>query len=448
MDSEIFQTLKSNAVSRLLCAAATAALCLLSVGPSHAESLLLEGGVVHSLAGEVEEASVLVVDGLIQEVGAVSEVPPETRRIDVSGLHVYPGFFDAFSRLGLVEIGSVSATVDTSELGSYNPHLTAATAVHPASEVIPVTRANGLTHALTAPAGDRAGGIAGRAALIHLDGWTIEDMALDPSAAMVIQWPAIRTRSFDFSTFSFRETPFGDAKKEAEKAQGVLRDWLDAAKHYQQAEAAGSTRLSTDLKLAHLAKVLDGGQTVIIAADAKRDIEAAAKFAEEYGLRWILAGGRDAWEVAEMLAEKQVPVILGLTQSLPNQEDDPYDRPFKNASVLAAAGVKIAFGSSAGGGFGPGGPHGSRTLPWEAAAAVAFGLPHEEALRALTLNPADMLGLGDRLGTIEPGKVANLIVVDGDPLEIGSGFRHVIIDGKEVSTDNRHRSLFERYRSR
>ncbi len=437
-----------NAPKSVLCGVVVALLFLVLGTPVDAESLLLEGGVVHSLAGEVEETSILVVDGLIRELGPVSDLPEDVRRMDVTGLHIYPGFFDAFSRLGLVEIGSVSATVDTSELGSYNPHLGAATAVHPASEVIPVTRANGLTHALTAPAGDRAGGIAGRAALIHLDGWTIEEMALDASAAMVVQWPSIRTRSFDFSTFTFRETPFGDAKKEAEKAQGILRDWFDAAKHYQQAEASGSDRLQTDLKLAHLAKVLDGGQSVIIVANAKRDIEAAADFADEYGLQWILAGGRDAWEVAAMLAEREVPVILGLTQSLPSQEDDPYDRPFKNASVLAAAGVKIAFGSSAGGGFGPGGPHGSRTLPWEAATAVAYGLPQDEALKALTLYPAQMLGLGERLGTIEPGKVANLIVVDGDPLEIGSRSKHVIINGKEVSTENRHRSLYERYRGR
>ena len=427
--------------ARVLARALT--LCALPglAGSAGADSLLLEGGTVHSMVGEPTVASILVVDGEIRAVGQALEAPAEARRLDVSGLHVYPGLFDAFSTLGLVEVDSVPATVDTSELGSYNPHLTATTAVHPASEVLPVTRESGITHAVTAPSG--GAGIPGRAAVIHLDGWTVEDMAVDPSVAMVLQWPAIRTRSFDFATFTVRETPFGEAKKEAQKQQDELRDWIDAARHYAQAQKAGSERLQVDHKLAHLAAVLDGGLPVIVAASTQRDIEAAVKFADAQGLRMVLAGGRDAWKVADLLAKHEVPVILGRPQSSPAEEDDPYDRPFKTASVLAEAGVKIAFGSAAGGGFGPGGPHGARTLPWEAATAVAYGLSAEEALKALTLYPAQMLGLGDKLGSVEVGKVANLIVTDGDPLEITTQVRHLIIDGRESDTDNRHRRLYE-----
>ena len=422
---------------------------LMSPAAISGESLVLEGGTVHSLAGEPTLASVLLVDGEIRAVGESVDAPSDARRLDISGLHVYPGFFDAFSRLGLVEVGSVPATVDTTELGSFNPHLTAATAVHPASEVLPVTRESGITHAITAPSGGRrGGGIPGRAALIHLDGWTVEEMALDPSVAMVLQWPAIQTRTFDFATFTVREKPFAEAEKEAQKEQNLLLDWLDAASHYAQAKAAGSERLQVSHKLAHLAEIMDGSLPVIIRANAKRDIESALALAKDEGLRWILAGGRDAWKVADQLAEAEVPVILSLPQSLPPNEDDPYDRAFKTASILSKAGVKIAFGSGAGGGFGPGGPHGSRTLPWEAATAVAYGLPEEEALRALTLYPAEMFGMGDRLGTVEAGKIGNLIVTDGDPLEITTRVRHLIIDGKEVSTDNKHRSLYERYRAR
>lgn len=426
----------------------TAGLWLTLASSLWAGSVVLEGGTVHTMAGEPSNQSVLITDGKIAAVGTDLEAPSDARRVDVSGLQVYPGMFDAYSRLGLVEIGSVPATLDTSELGDFNPHLAAYTAMHPASEVLPVTRESGITHAVTAPAGSRAGGVAGQAGVFHLDGWTVEEMAVEGSAAMVVAWPQIRTRSFDFATFTMRETPFGDAKKEAEKAQGVLRDWFDAARHYQQAKESGSKRLAPNLKLQHLAKVLDGGMPVIITANAERDIEAAAKFAEEYGLSWILAGGRDAWKVADLLAEKQVPVILGFPQSLPPNEDDPYDRPFKTASILVEAGVKIAFGSAAGSRFGPGGPHGARTLPWEAATAVAYGLSADEAVKALTLNPAEMFGLGDRLGSIEVGKTANLVVFDGDPLEITSQVRYLLIDGELVTTDNRHRSLYERYRER
>ncbi|MCP4658348.1 MAG: amidohydrolase family protein [bacterium] len=417
-----------------------------SPSPLPADSIVLEGGTVHTLVGEPTPGRVLIGDGLIRAVGSEAAVPEDAVRIDVTGLHVYPGMIDALSQLGLVEIGAVAATVDTTELGSYNPQLRAATAIHPASELIPVTRANGITHALCAPRTGGDGVIPGQASLVHLDGWTVEEMAIDPELAMVINWPAIRTRSFDFATFSFRESSYKEAREQAEEAQNELRDWFEAARHY--ARAAGSGRTERDLKLESLARIFDSGRPTIIQADAERDIEAAIEFAAEQGLRMILAGGRDAWQVKDLLAEKGIPVILGPTQRLPAEQDDPYDRPFRTAGELAEAGVKIAFGSGAGGGFGPGGAHSARTLPYEAAMAAAYGLAREEAFKALTLYPAEILGVDDQLGSIEPGKIANLIVTDGSPLEITTRVHHLIIDGKVVGTGNRHRSLYERYRAR
>ena len=426
----------------------TALLLSLAAANLAAEPLVLDGGTVHTLAGDAFVGRVVIEDGLIRGVGPAAEIPDGATRLDVAGLHVYPGIFDALSTLGLAEINAVAATVDTAELGAYNPHLMAATAVHPASEVIPVTRANGITHAVTGPRTRRDGVIAGQAALIHLDGWTIEEMAIDPSIAMVVQWPEIRTRTFDFTTFRRRTRPFNEAKEQAEEARAELRDWLEAARHYAQAAAAGDRRTARDLKLEALAKIVDGSQPVILLADTERDIEAAVAFAEEEGLRIILAGGRDAWKVKDLLAEKDIPVILGRSQSLPAEEDDPYDRPFRSAGELREAGVRIAFGSAAGGGFGPGGPHSARTLPYESATAAAYGLSPEEALKAITVYPAEILGVGDQLGTIESGKIANLIVTDGNPLEITTRVVHLIIAGREVSTDNRHRSLYQRYRAR
>ena len=167
-----------------------------------AGSLVIEGGTVHPVSGEPFEGSVLVVDGIIQAAGPSVEVPEGAHHLDASGLHVYPGVFDALSQLGLVEIGSVPATDDQTEMGEYNPHLRAATAVHPDSQVIPVARANGITHSSISPEADNDSVIVGQAALSHLSGWTVEEMAMNGSVAMVIRWPAIVTRSFDFSTFS------------------------------------------------------------------------------------------------------------------------------------------------------------------------------------------------------------------------------------------------------
>lgn len=413
-----------------------------------AETLVVAGGTVHPVSAEPFVGDVVIEDGRIVAVGAAAAAPADAARIDATGLHVYPGLFDAFSQLGLLEIGSVPATDDRAEMGTYNPHLRATTAIHPASDVIGVTRANGITHTVVGPQADGDGVISGQAALVHLDGWTVEEMAIEPTIAMVVYWPAIQTRSFDFSTFSFRETPFNEAKEKAEEQQDELRDWLDAARHYRAAAAAEGSRVERDLRLEALAEVLDGGRKVLMMADAKRDIEAIVAFAEEQDLDVVLGGGRDAWQVKELLAEKGIGVVLGLAQSLPRYEDDPYDRPFRNAGELAGAGVKIAFSSGAGGGFGPGGPHQSRTTPYEAATAAAYGLDADEALKALTLYPAEIFGVGDRLGSIEVGKLGNLIVTDGDPMEITTAVRHVVIGGREVSTDNRHRRLYELYRSR
>jgi len=162
----------------------------------------------------------------------------------------------------------------------------------------------------------------------------------------------------------------------------------------------------------------------------------------------ILSGGREAWKVSDTLAAKKIPVILGRTQSLPSEEDDPYDRPYAMPAELNKAGVRIAFSSGAGGGFGPSGPHGARTLAYEAAQASAFGLSDDDAMKAITLWPAEMLGVDKQLGSIETGKIGNLIVTDGNPLALTTNVKHLIIAGRDVSLENRHLALYEKYRGR
>lgn len=429
---------------------------LLAVAPAAAQELWIRGGEVVTMAegsgASAVRGDVLVRDGRIAAVGDVSAGADATV-IDATGLTVYPGFVDAMNQIGLVEISSISATVDGAEMGGYNAHLTAATAIHPASEVIPVTRETGVAYSLVVPRPGNDGVVGGRAALVKLDGWTVEEMAITDSAAMFIAWPEVQTRTFDFATFTVKEAPYTEAKKTAEKKVEELRDWLDAARHYAQAEQADSKRLETDLQLEWLAKVLpasEGGEgmKVLVAANAKSDIEAAVEFAEEQGLGIVLAGARDAWMVKEMLAEKGIPVIVGLVAALPGETDAPYDRPFRKAAELIDAGVSVAFGSAASSSSGPSGPHSARTLPFEVGMATAYGLDPTAGLVALTRAPAEMLGLADEMGTIEVGKLANLIVVEGDPLDIRSQVRHLVLGGVEVSTDNKHRQLYERYRSR
>jgi len=433
--------------ARLAAVYLLAAMALVPLSGTAAEKVYaLRGARIHTLSGpDIERGTVVVRDGRIVAVGAEAAIPDGAEVIDVSGLEIYPGLFDSYSQLGLTEVGAVSATVDTSEAGDFNPHLLAATAILPASEHIPVARANGVTHAVSAPgAGGFGGGgplLGGQASLIHLDGWTIEEMLVRPSVGLVVNWPTLRTRTFDPSTFGFRERPFTEVKKEYDEKIGELEEWLEAARHYAQAAEKGSAeKFTRRQKLEALGPVVRGERALLVGANGARDIRNAVEFCTKHGLKMILAGGAEAWKVKELLKEKDIPVILRPTQSLPQEEDDPYDKAYSNPGELRAAGVRIAFATFD--------SSDSRTLPYEAANAVAYGLPHDEALKAITLYPAQILGVGDLLGSIEVGKLANLIVTNGDPLEIRTEVRQVFIKGVPVSTDNRHRQLYEKYRAR
>lgn len=403
-------------------------------------TLAIQGGTVHTLAGtELEGGTILIENGLIAAVGSNVSVPTGAQVIDATGQHVYPGMFDAMSQLGLTEVGAVAVTNDMTELGDYNPHLLAMTAVHPASEHIPVARANGITHTVSMPGGRGGGVISGQGSLVHLDGWTVEEMVIEPSVGVVLNWPTIQTRRFNFATRSATESSYSDAKQAYDEKVNELDEWLEGARQYAAALGAG-TDLERDLKLEALGKVLDGELPFLVSADAERDINAALDFAERNDVRVVILRGSQAWKVADRLAAENVPVILGPTQSLPGGEDWGYDQMYALPGQLHAAGVKIGFATF--------NASASRNLPYEAGSAVSFGLPHEEALKAVTINPAEILGVGDRLGTIETGKIANLIVTDGDPLEIRTQVLQLIVNGMVADKMNKHLQLYERYRAR
>ena len=417
-----------------------ALLCLPIV--ASAETLLIRNATVHTLAGApIERGAVLIQDGVIQAVGSRLRAPRGARVVDADGKHLYPGIFDAFTPMGLNEISAVGVTSDQVEKGDFNPHLDAAIAVNPDSEHIAVTRSNGVTHVLTTMSG---GVISGRASLIQLDGWTWEEMAIEQRGPLVLNWPrpSVNTRDKKRDTFA-------KAKKIYDAKVAEIESWIEAARHYHLAEAEGAPDFRPDPKLASLAGVAVGEEPVMIIAALEREIRNSISFAAEHGLQMILVGGAEAWKVKELLAEKKIPVILGPTQALPLTDDDPYDRMFTQPAELTAAGVRFAISSAAPSGARAAAPYPkSRSLPYEAAGAVPFGLDRDEALKAITVYPAEILGVGDKLGTIEEGKIANLMLTNGDPLEIATQVEMVFIKGREVSTDNKHRSLYERYGSR
>jgi imidazolonepropionase-like amidohydrolase len=408
------------------------------------QPLVLRGATVHTVSGkDLPNTSVLIKNGKIEALGQTLRVAG-AREIDVRGLHVYPGLINAATTIGLTEISAVRETSDTSDLGDYNPQLRAYSAINPASEHIPVARANGITTVLSSPSG---GVISGQAALINLAGWTIDEMAVRKSVGMVIRFPSPTQRLGRGGGMELLmmmlERPggagFTEARRTYERRVAELREWLDKARHYAQARAAETPDVKRDLKLEALVPLVKGEQPALMTVSTARDIRNALEFADKEKIKVVLIDPDDAWKETELLKKKDIPVILGPTLSLPRNEDDPYDLPYSQPAMLHKAGVKFAIST--------GGVQFARNLPYQAAQAAAFGLPKDEALKAITLYPAQIFGAKE-LGSIEPGKTANLIVTDGDPLESRTQVKRLIIAGREVSTDNKHKQLYEKYIAR
>ncbi len=397
---------------------------------------------VHTLglAGTIENGTVSFRGGAIVEVGPGLPPLPDAKVVDARGRHVYPGMIAALSSLGLVEISSVAGSMDVSETGAIHPQIHSALAVNPDSELIPVTRANGLTHVLTVPGG---GLISGTSALVRLDGWTWEDLAATGPAAMHVRWPSFRINRSPAPGTPSEE----DQKTERERNLKRIRETFEDARAYARArkERPSGARFETDPSLEAMLPVLDGRVPLIVHADEIRQIRSALEWAEQEGVRMILAGAGDAWRVADRLRERGVSVIVPSVLSLPDREDEPYDTAYSVPAKLHAAGVRFCISTSEGGFDAANG----RNLPYHAGMAAAFGLPVDVALKAVTLFPAEILGLGSRLGSLEVGKSASLIVTDGDPLEIRTRVLLEYIDGRPVAlVENKHERLYRRYRDR
>jgi imidazolonepropionase-like amidohydrolase len=310
-------------------------------------------------------------------------------------------------------------------------------AVNPSSEAIPVTRSNGILVALTAPHGAL---LTGTSALIRLDGWTWEDMDVKSPVAMHLTWPRVPVPTSGYEPKKSDD----DVRKEKDEALKELSEALAAARAYLKAKNAVSDGKTAppdkNTKWEAMIPLLEGKIPLIVAAGDIRQIKDAVEWAEKEKIPLIIQGGYDAWRVAELLAKKHVPVILAPTLSLPAREDEAYDAAYTNAMKLHEAGVLFAFSA--------GGASNVRILPYQAAMAAAFGLPKDEALKGVTLYPARILGVEDRLGSLEAGKDATLIVTDGDPLEIRTQVLSAYIDGRPINLDNRQKQLYEKYKNR
>ena len=407
--------------------------------------ILLTGADVHTVSGEVIRSGQLLFDkGKIVAVGREVAAPPSAKRIDLAGKRIYPGLFAVGNDLGLSEVRSVRGTVDTGETGQINPNARAEVAVNPDSELIPVARANGVLLNLTAPTGSL---LPGSSAVLQLDGWTWEDMTLKPRAALHVTWPRMgRTRAGrrGGGGEDEQDQSRGDQLKTLEQAFTDARAYAAVKKAGSAfGDAAASRSPEHDARWEAMLPLLEGKVPLIISADEAAQIQAAVAFAAREKVKLILFGGYDAPLCAELLKKHDVPVIVNGTHRLPLRPDDPYDHAFTLPQRVREAGLKYAitlshrFGGSD-----------VRNLPYHAATAAAHGLPADEALKAITLYPAQFLGVADRVGSLEAGKDATLIVTTGDILETATRVEQAFIRGRAVDLTSKHTQLWEKYRQK
>jgi len=325
-------------------------------------------------------------------------------------MFIYPGIIDGGTRLGLVEVSSVPETVDYADVGNVTPNMQALTTVNPNSEAIGVTRVSGVTTVLTVPTG---GLFPGTAALINLNGYTPDQM-YGGFKAVAMTFPSSGRRG------RFDRRSDEDIKKDGEKAMKEANDIWENAKSYLELKKSGA-ELTYYPEMEQLSKVITGELSLLIEVNSASDI-------------------LEGWRVAEQIAKAKIPVVTGPIQDLPTRGSDRYDTPYANAGMLAKAGVKVALRTDE--------EENVRNLPFHAAFAAAYGLGKEEALKAVTINPAEIFGVADQYGSVEAGKRANLIVSTGDPFETRSQIMHVFIDGYRIPMSNRHIRLYQEFLER
>ncbi len=383
----------------------------------------------------IERGTILVKDGLIEAVGERLAVPKGTKVVDGKGLSVYPGWVNAHTQLGLTEVSGIPGSVDSKEIGRFNPAAKAWVAVNPHSEMIKTARTNGVTTALIAPEGNQ---VAGTASVLNLLGDYPDRMTLRASGAIVINVPSMYRME---GAFGSTPPTLEARRKKATEYLAKLKQYLREAKSYSEMRArsgaAGQTG-NVDNALEAMVPLMRGKVPAIIAASHFREIRDAVALAKEFGLKLIVAGGQDAWKVAPLLKENDVAVLYDALHSLPRSSEDPYDSSFHAPEQLRRAGVRFAIVTGSNGD--------ARNLPYHAATAAAHGLEREDALRSITIWAADILGVGDEVGSLEKGKLANLLVTKGDPLDIRTEIVYVFIEGREVPLGSRNSELFEKFR--
>ncbi len=388
------------------------------------KDVLLKGATLVTVTNGTIEGDLLISDGKIAKIGRALEAG-EAEVMDCSGKFVYPGMIDGGTQLGLGEVGSISLTQDSDEIGDYTPHMQALTAVNPNSVAIPVTRVNGVTTVISSPTGDL---FPGTAALINLHGYTPDQMYAG-FKAVVMNFPSTGKRG------RRDRRSEEDIKKDSDKALKKLKEFWQQAEVYAKINDG-----SYNPQLSAVLPIINDEAPLIVNVNKKSDILAAIKWSQEKEINVIFSGVADGWRVADSLTKYDIPVIAGPVLSIPSRNSDRYDAAYTNVAKMVKAGVKVCLRTND--------TENVRNLPFHAGFAAAYGLGVEEALKTVTINPAEIFGVDDQLGSLTEGKVANLFVSTGDPFETKTQIEHLFIEGWNVPIESRQTLLYDEFLER
>lgn len=382
--------------------------------------------------GVINNGTVILSGGKITDIGTNVTVPANAITIDCKGLWIYPGAIDSGTKVGLLEFGQVEVASDQEDEGQIIPQMRALTAVNPNTPIIPVTRVSGVTTVIVYPNG---GLMPGTASLMDLHGY-VPDQMYAGFDGIVINYPNTGRRGF------FDRRTDEELKKASEKALAQLNDVWDRAVQYYKIDSASKGKSSKYYpELQALLPAVRGERALLIEANAAKDILGALKWIKERRIKKaILTGVAEGWRVADEIAKANIPVVTGPVLSLPSRESDRYDRAYANAGLMKKAGVKVALRTND--------AENVRNLFYNAGFAATYGMGKDDALKSITITPAEIFGVADKMGSIEKGKNATLFVSDGDPFETKTQIKHVFIDGWQMPTNTRQTDLYEEFLKR
>tara|TARA_B100001115_G_C15846674_1_gene426997 strand:+ start:2099 stop:3397 length:1299 start_codon:yes stop_codon:yes gene_type:complete len=398
--------------------------------------ILLENATIHTVSNGIKKnTDILFDDGIIIAIGNELNLPDNTEIINSTNKHVFPGLISASTVLGLQEIGAVRATRDYAEVGDFNPNVRANVSYNPDSELIPVSRSNGILLALSIP---KSGIISGQSSLMSLDGWTWEDATFKHPVGLHLFWPSMNIPKNNKKDKS-------NTKKDRRLTSiQKIDNIFDESRSYLKLKNSNSPSFKHNLKLEGLSPVLNNEIPIFIHANEVRQIEAAVYWSIRQNVKMILIGGKDSWMVSDLLKENDISVIYTQTHSTPSRRFENFDQSFTTPNQLFEAGVKFCISNSESS-FQT--PH-IRNLPYHAAKAGSYGLPWSEAIRSITLSTAEILGVDDQVGSLDIGKNATLFIADGDIMDVRTQVEQVFIDGKKVDMSDRHKLLFNKYQKK